>query len=140
MDSLACRLSLANIKLLKYMQKITKFDTQIIFSIFCIVFLLVSVYQVFYPLAQQDGDSFGITIFNPIYIYSFIALVFYTIGISCWNILGYWVNSKKSRSLFLFITTIFTILLTFVSPIALLGLSAGLSVLALTKKNLIDFI
>jgi len=27
-----------------------------------------------------------------------------------------------------------------VSPIALLGLSAGLSVLALTKKNLIDFI
>lgn len=122
------------------MKTAKKLNQQIFYTSLCFFYLISSIYQLFFPLAQQDGDSFGVTIFNPIYIYSVVALVVITTAMGFWNILGYWVNSKKSRSLFLFITTIFTILLTFVSLTALLGLATGLSILALTKKNIIDFI
>ena len=56
------------------MQKITKLDTQIIFSIFCIVFLLASIYQIFYPSAQQDGDSSGLTTLTQYFVYAYLVL------------------------------------------------------------------
>jgi hypothetical protein len=113
---------------------------QIFYTLICFFYLAASIYQIYNKLPIQFGDSSGTTAFNPIYIYSVVALVVATTAMGYWNILSYWISSKNQRILLLLVTITFNALLVFVSPIALLGLSAGLSVLALTKKNLIDFI
>ena len=137
------RISLANIKLLKYMQKITKLDTQIIFSIFCIVFLLASIYQIFYPSAQQDGDSSGLTTLTQYFVYAYLVLNIGCLALAIkklfeLKISNWYFAILTSLAIFIFYKIVGVLIFPLLTLMFVVSVSFG--VFALTKKDYSSFI